>query len=430
MRRTWPARCAAKASPAAVGMERRLRSRDMTLRVATKNGKLRLAYASTLGLLRETIRRHRLATHTHGHRPFLELLGTHLSFTNLLAVLQEGEERVSSRFTADEATIVTEALALGECRCYVRGENNDSAQWPPFSLKVERALYGRRAPFTSMTAARLDLIFPVEEVGELSDADAMSWLRIGLGNMPREKLLEYFRHNISLHGYNFFRQSEGSTSTLWCRAHLDAPSIQQALASCVETATTHAADSSFVEAETKLEAALERAGLSYGLLLQPMVSGGAVERDVQRLQQAVFGASIATPEVFCELNHRAVEKGLACQDSLALFSGDHEGAYAVATAARQYTQDPDLAAPTIETLRRKLGINDFRVPLDPAAVVRNGVDYFCRCSKENFLRSVMTLPREELQRLVHETSFRCTFCAKEHSLQPEDWQRALQGRVE
>ncbi|ESL05517.1 hypothetical protein TRSC58_06832 [Trypanosoma rangeli SC58] len=247
--------------------------------------------------------------------------------------------------------------------------------------------------------------------------------------MPREKL-EYFRHNISLHGYNFFRQSEGSTSALWCSAHLDAPSVQEALAFCVECAITHGADSNFVEADAKLEAALEHSGISHGLLLQPILSTEAVGRDVQRLQQTILGASIATPDVFRELNRRAVENGFACQDNIALFSGDYEGAYAVATAARQYTQDPALAAPVIEKLRRKLGVNDFRVWLDHTAVVRNGVDYFCRCSKHDFLRSVMMLPREELLRLMHETSFRCTFCAKEHPLQPEDWQKALQGCAE
>ncbi|EAN85020.1 hypothetical protein, conserved, partial [Trypanosoma cruzi] len=173
MRRTWPARCAANTLAPAREMERRLRSRDMTLRVTTKDGTLRLVYASTLGLLRETLRRHRLAARTHGCCPFLELLGTHLSFTNILAALQEGEERVSSRFTADEATVVTEALALGECRCCVRGDNNGSIEGPSFPLIVERALYGRRQAFTSATSARFDRIVSEDEE-EINDADAMS----------------------------------------------------------------------------------------------------------------------------------------------------------------------------------------------------------------------------------------------------------------
>ncbi|EKG05749.1 hypothetical protein TCSYLVIO_003172 [Trypanosoma cruzi] len=429
MRWTWPARCAANTLAPAREMERRLRSRDMTLRVTTKDGTLRLVYASTLGLLRETLRRHRLAARTHGCCPFLELLGTHLSFTNILAALQEGEERVSSRFTADEATVVTEALALGECRCCVHGDNNGSIEGPPFPLIVERALYGRRQAFTSATSARFDRIFSEDEE-EINDADAMSTLRIGLKNTPCEKLMEYFRHNISLHGYNFFCQSEGLTSALWCCTHLGDPSIQQALAFCAEDVVMHDAAGNSLEADTKLDLALERSGLSYGVLLQPLLAGEAVEMDIRRLQRVIMDASINTPDVFCELTHRAVENGLACQDNIALFTGDYEGAYAIATAARQSTQDPALAMRAVEKVRCKLGFNEFRLSLDSAAIVRNGVDYFCRCSKKNFMRSVVTLPKEELLRLMHETSFRCTFCAKEHPLQPEDWQKAMQGLVE
>lgn len=427
MQWTRPARCAAGAFPPVKEAERRMRTRDVALRVSSKCGTVRVVYASTVGLLRETARRHRLAARTHGHRPFLELVGTHLTFTNILAALQEGEERVASRFTADEATVATEALALGECRCHVRDDRNATAEGPPFLLRVDRVLYGQGRPFSSVTAARLDLLVSGDEEGRRAD-DAVSAGRLGVGDVPRDKLMEYFRHNISLHGYNFFRQSEGSTSALWCCTRLDDLSIERALACCAGDAVAGGPGDS-AEADTKLDAAMGHAGVSYGVLVQPLLAGQAVERDVHRLQEALVRASVADPGVFGELSHRATAGGLACQDNLSLLTGDYEGAHVIATAARQFAQDPSIAAPVVERVRRQLGVDEFRLPLDCATLVRNGLDYFCRCSKESFLRSVVGLPEEELARLVHETSFRCTFCGKVHQLRREDWQNLLQNRA-
>ncbi|KEG09812.1 hypothetical protein DQ04_04591010 [Trypanosoma grayi] len=440
MRRAWLARCAAStsapgassSSPSASEMQRRIRAADITLRVATKDGTARVVYASTSGLLRETLRRHNLAARTHGHRPFLQLLGTHLSLTNMLAALQEGEERVASRFTAEEATIVVEALALGECRCYVRGDCNATIEGPPFPFSVGRTLYGQSQPFWSTTAAQLGQFLTEEEEEETNEGNSVP-IALGLADVPREELLANFHYNISLHGYNFFRKSEGSASALWCCVHLDDPAIQKSLAEYTQQEheqkdATSSSGGALDEKDNNLDMVLARAGVSYGILVQPLVATRAVEVQVHQLQRALLRASIANPAVFRELSRRAVEECLSCQDTLSLVTGDYEGAYTVAMAARQFTQDPSTAAPVIEKLRQQLGVNDFRLSLDCDTPKRNRLDYLCRCSKDSFLQSMSVLPADELARFMHETSFRCVFCGKERRLHQEDWQKVLQKR--
>ncbi|KAH9580057.1 Heat shock protein Hsp33 [Trypanosoma melophagium] len=435
MRRSWIVHC----SPASLSeVERRLRTRDITLRVPTKSGNVRLVYANTRNLLKETIRRHQLGTRTHGHRSFLELVGSHLTFTNILAALQEGEERVISRFTADHATIITESLALGESRCYIRGENNESnIDLTPFPLKVDRILYGQRQPFSSMTAARLDnLICDNEEEDSVGGGLDISTSNnnnntmkqvpraLGLQDLPHELLQEYFRYNISLHGYNFFRQSEGAAVALWCSSHLRDISIEEIL-------NQFAHNNSSQTLEKELEMQIERAGCSYGILVQPLVAQHAEELKVHQLQRTLLQASIANPNIFRVLYRRAQEDCLTCQDTLSLVSGDYEGAYTVALAARQCTQDPSIVAPIMEALRQQLGLEDIlRLQLDTNSVVRNGLDFFCRCSKENFMQSVITLSVGELVRLKEETNFHCTFCGKDHPLRREDWEKVMQEKRE
>ncbi|AAZ11825.1 hypothetical protein, conserved [Trypanosoma brucei brucei TREU927] len=415
---------------------RSIRGRDITLRVSTKDGNARIVFASTTNLLRETMRRHKLLTRMKGQTPFLELVGTHLTFTNILAALQEGEERVATRLSANEGTIVTESLAIGECRCYVGGHNGTTLEEEPhFPLKVDRFLYGQSQPFSSITAASLTQLIDRDYNATVSSSEGFCSTAqtpetavplLGLGMLSPEVVDAYYRRNITLHGHTFFRQSEGSVAALWCCAYLDDPSLLEAFALYSEAS----AASESPEAVDRVDEMMRKTACSCGVLVQPVVAGRVVEEKIHLLQRLLVRASIVQPEIFSVLKERGVHEGLACQDSIALVTGDHEGAYEVAKAARQFTQDPSVSAPVVEKVREGLGLDKGeRFFIDQASVVRNGIDYFCRCSKNNFLRALVALPEEQLSSLMEETSFRCTFCAKEHVLQPEDWSKLLRDRT-
>jgi len=99
-----------------------LRHRDITLCVPSVDGRHRLTFCSSQHLLTECIRRHDLLVATQCHLPFLELLGTSLSFTNLLAAQHEGEERIDVQLTADEATIFVAATVSARGHAQGSGE--------------------------------------------------------------------------------------------------------------------------------------------------------------------------------------------------------------------------------------------------------------------------------------------------------------------
>nr|CCC90971.1 conserved hypothetical protein [Trypanosoma congolense IL3000] len=434
MRRTRLLWCATLQPPAAAASAADkllwdLRARDITLRASLKNAAARLVYASTAKLLGETVRRHKLHEFD---RPLLGLIGTHLSFTNMLAALQEGEERVAVRFTTGDITITTESLALGECRCCVVGRrceaSESSAQLP---LRVDRFLYGRSLPFSSVTAAPLQKFLTHEE--SYSDAPVCACKPVGLpvetlssglcfGGLPPDVVTSFYHHNITLHGCNFFHQSEGANVALWCDSHLDDFSTLTGVAPCSGDSLPNESPSEDENVNPFMGGRVH----SFGVLVLPVAAGSELEAKINRLQYLLLSRCIARHKVFDELTQRATQYGLSCQDSIALVTGDYEGAYKVAAAARQFTQDPSVAAPVIEKARRELGLDgDCYFPIDHETVVRNGLDYFCRCSKGDFLHAAAAIPKEQLKSLMHETSFRCTFCGKEHELHQEDWNKIL-----
>ncbi|KAG8348945.1 hypothetical protein TRVL_00214 [Trypanosoma vivax] len=418
---------------------RNFRTRDVAVRLTTMGAAARIVFASTVGLLAETAQRHKLVPRCNAQRSLLQLVGTHLSFTNLLAALQEGEERVASRFALGETVISTEALAIGECRCCVRGNDNTSEnlgmqQRLSLPLKVDRFLYGQAQPFSSVTAASLDDFCNAKghshvrggrhKDDTMNEVPCSQIAPLALDGVPSEKLLRYFHSNISLHGHNFFRQSEASTAALWCCTDVDDQSVIDPL----QRVSGESKDSND-EAGAALGEAIRRDSFSYGVLVQPLVASAELESKIHTLQCSLIRASIAAPEIFSELTGRAVRSGLACQDTLALVTGDYEGAYAAALAARQVTQDPMNAAPVIEGVRKQLDLDSCNcLSLDCTTLMRSGLDYFCRCSKDSFLKAVTALPEEELLSLSRESSFRCTYCAKVHQLHKEDWERLFKLR--
>lgn len=423
-------RAASPTSSSSKEMLHRLRTRDITLRVPSKDGLLRFVFCATSHLWHETIRRHNLWSATGGHTPFLELLGTHLSFTNMLAALQDGEERVACRLTSDEATICTEALALGECRSYVLPEYNGElieSGRQPFPLKVDRILYKQRQPFTSVVNADLRAIAaPVEGDDERIAAYGVAPIPSGSGvgspaaaEIPQpplslnlheaslDSLVSFFSHNMTAHGYNFLRRSNGCVPALMLRSRLlpdvlkDTP-VDQSLS------------------EERLQCSCDG---SYGILAEPLAAGNGVDWVVWRIQQAL-ALAMTTPARYPALetlhSHTRSEH-TACQYMLSLISGDYKGSYDATVAARQFTSDPVEVAKVLTPLRKSLGITDIVIPLDAAASVRTGLDFFCRCSTTNVLQTLVAAPEVMIQSLRAENEFRCTYCGKVHRASPEEW---------
>lgn len=451
-----------------------LRTRDLTLRVPSKDRCSRVVFASTRGILAETIDRHDLIASTDGHVPFLRLAGSLFTLANILASLQDGEERVDLRFTGDEATIVAEALALGECRAYPRPTFNaqlvEQHQMPPFPLKVDRVLYNQTQPFSSMLTANFSEILTSEaskviaekETGRrLAEAylaggiEVMRgiWKNTGGGGevgtdllppppyalqLPTaeiERLVDFFTYNLTLHGYNFFRRSDGCVAALGLSTAIDAELLK---AIPVKPSTAEGAEEEAEGRRARLDAVRAAAPLSYGFLVQPLAAGPAVDWGLWKLQRAMAAAEAAsfgpggspTRGVLAPLHRRALSEHTACQDTLSLVTGDYEGAFEAAVVARQYTADPAAVAAIVEPLRTKLGIADVKIALDGKEANRTGLDFFCRCSTAGILESLVSLPEETLQPLMVENDFRCTFCGKTHRAQPKEWAYLFKVRAE
>lgn len=446
-----------------------LRTRDITLRVPSKDRLSCTVFCSTRDILRQAVDRHDWIASTNAHAPFLRLVGTHITFTNLLAALQEGEERVESRFTADEATVATSALALGECVAYLSPSYNaelmEKSGALPFPLKVDRILYNQPRPFTSLVNAHYEELVCCDASKVVGERDvgrrlAEGYLRTGaappslsegdgatataeavppppfsleLQHVDRRRLVEYFSYNVTLHGYTYFRRSNGSVSALGLYSAVDEELLQAVPkkpngVSKTQSGEGALGDDEHGEAERRREALQAAFPASYGVLVQPFAAGNAVDWSLWKLQRALTAAAAVEGTPLSALHERAVTAHTACQDTLSLVTGDYEGAFVAATVARQYTEDPGRVAAVVEPLRRQLGIDDVRVPLDGAEATRTGLDFFCRCSTAGLLASLIGLPEERLRSLQRENTFRCTYCGRVHHPTPSEWEHLFRSR--
>ncbi|KPI83551.1 hypothetical protein ABL78_7408 [Leptomonas seymouri] len=439
-----------------------LRTRDITLRLPSKDHLIRISFCSTSHLLAETIRRHDLLRHTRANLPFLQLLGTQLTFANLMASALEGEERVETRFTAEEATIVTEALALGECRCYLRSEYNaqlEAQGHPTFPLRVNRVLYRQRAPFTSLVHADLAELLqpptPTSSTGTPKDGEDVIvdqtvpyslYTPAMASRVPLDAWTNFYSYNSTLHAYNYLRRSDGCVPAVWMHAALDADGLLDA--DGAPTSNDMNADAKGVGSEGVEEAqvqALQRTlrhaiPYNFGVAVTPLAAGSAVDQQVGRLNQMLMEAAAllyssqssdsdasgadaaASASPLQPLLYQCKMKHTACQHVLSLLSGDYEGAHASAVAARQYSEDPAQVAAVVDPIRRSMGVADLVIPLAATEAARVGLDFFCRCSKQNIVSSLVVAPLSALTSLRENHGIvSCSFCGKRHQLGAEDW---------
>ncbi|GET90769.1 hypothetical protein, conserved [Leishmania tarentolae] len=439
------------------------RTRDITLRVPSKDKLVRFSFCSARHLLAETIRRHGLLRSTGAHLDFLQLLGTQITFANLLASALEGEERVETRFTAEEATILTEALALGECRCYLRPEYNaqlEERDLPTFPLRVNRILYGQEKPFSSVVHADLgELLQPPCEAASTSAAAStctneasgvpFSLYVPGMARrVPVEAWKSFFSYNSSLHAYNYLRRSDGSIPAVWMQSRIDAASLRDhgflsadgtVAAAAWQPDETCRGNDGEKKAQDAHRALLRTIPFSFGVVVTPLAAGVAVDQRVSQLNRAVMeaaallsaspGSGATATSALQPLLERCAETHTTCQYILSLVSGDHDGAYQAAVAARQYSAEPAHVAAVVDPIRRALGVQDFVVPLEATEAVRTGLDFFCRCSKQNVVESLVSAPACALESLkASDNTVHCSFCGKCYGLASAEWQELEMAR--
>lgn len=442
------ASAASSSTVASTSAAHSLRTRDITLRIPSKDHLLQVSFCSTRHLLRDTILRHGLLQATHAHMDFLSLLGTQLSFTNLLACQLKGEERVAVRLTGEEATIVTEALALGECRCYLRPTFNaelaDAGQ-PTFPLKVDRILYRQERPFVSCVNANLEELLmppsaaPAEGVSPPARDGEVVPYTLYPSTFPAAISLDtwkhFFAYNATLHAYNYFRRSDGTVAAVWIQSDLQSTALREAgfIGSDGSVLVSQLSEEDAPN-WSKLSAALQSSiRQSFGAIVTPLAAGAAVERRVGKMNRAVVEmlALLTAPRTSSHVDPVVAkatalldvcnERHTTCQHVLSLLTGDYDGAYTAAVAARQYSQDPSQVAATVEPLRQALDIADWVIPLATADATRTGLDFFCRCSKDDIGRSIATAPPAALEELKRSNNFACSFCGKVHHFSAEEW---------
>lgn len=339
----------------AVNAAQKLRTRDITLAVPCNEGKCRITFCTSRNVLVETIMRHKLLETTRVHLPFWQMLGSNLSFTNMLASQLEGEERVNSRFTTQEATLEVEALALGECRAYLsRAYNGEllSAGTAAFPLMVERIRFNQLKPFTSIVNADLSSLVQLREAEERrenrksndtastndnsnSDDDSISIPHeLYVPGMNAALLQGYFHYNMTLHAYHFLRQSDGICSpAVWLHTGMNRDALttssllspldlsrlsergEMAMAAMMEklkhtisfqggriTSVSSADKKAQNEDEREKEVEYLRTALtsavttSFGAMIQPLGAGNTLSRELWKLQQLLV-AGVAACQV-------------------------------------------------------------------------------------------------------------------------------------
>eukprot|EP00796_Vickermania_ingenoplastis_P005907 gene5907-4222_t len=433
---------------------RALKARDITLTVPCNKGTCRLTFCSTRHLLRDVIQRHQLLEVTRAHTPFWQMLGTNLSFTNLLASQHDGEERVSTRFTVNEATIAVEAMALGECRAHLQKDYNQqlmSQKKDPFPLRVDRVLYNQPQAFSSHVNANLDFLIDLQgDPPAAAEDDRSPPHALFLKGMDAASLQAYYHYNMTLHAYHFLRQSDGVVPAMWLHTGIKRkPLVESGLLEPLDNsrltetgraavraglpadAAAHGSEAS--QLSQQLYRALEQSvASSFGLMITPLAAGGPTERAMWHLQQLLVRGVTASQVTEVEEEARELTKCptlhsllqeddfhlYACQTVLSIVTGDVEKSSAVAEKARQCTRDPSRLAEAVQSVRKELRLEEAGLQLDLEVdqASRCAVDFFCRCSPTNFVNALKTLPEETYQ-AVYQKPFRCSLCTKRPAAQ-------------
>ena len=422
----------------------RMKRRDIAMKVVSRCGRYRISAVTTTSLLQTIIDRHELHC---SDAPFLNLLGTQLSFTNLLAAMGEGEERVECRFESQfGAACVSESLALGECRAYVATGQSELVL--PNTLSVKRVLYNHRSPVTSVTSARFETELPEEVLrdslrfigsgpGSWDNVNAQSHSNDALWSKyaaPAEKRAKLgFLLNLTPHAVHFFRQSEGIPSAVL-------------LTTSVEDVTPSDGGSS----------SGKKVIHSGGVLVQPLAHSTERDNDVppaiEKLQRLFTGMTLCPvpPTVgsiaMAALDDRNFSEGILAMDLLALASGDYEGARDAAKAARiafsddvetttaqyQLIRDPYAlkaapSVPRVEGAQTKPICEDGAarngvaacdsdgsfIALDPATLTRSALDFTCRCSADGFRDAILAVPEAQMGLAGDGVQATCIFCNKQ-----------------
>lgn len=407
--------------------------------------------------------RHKLLERTKTHCPFWQLLGTNLSFTNLLASsMGKDEERVLTRFTSNEATIAVESLALGECRAHLQGTHNQKLVGegqPQFPLRVDRILYEQKKPFTSIVAANLSNLVTQKE--KPADNDEEPTPLLCLKGINDALLQGYFHYNMTLHAYHFLRQSEAISGMVWLHSDVRRQVILKSgmLDTLDPTKLTEMGELAIAsewppilnlegvkppsEEEVEAVKALEETILnsvrtSFGVMITPLAAGNAMDSALRQLQErllcgvAVFQVSEIEEEVETQQTCPTLYKLLrsddfhlhSCQNILSILTNDVEKSTMAAEKARQSIQDPLKLAPIVKAIRSELHFDDLpldKIDLDVEHLSRCGVDFFCRCSPVDFFSSLMSLP-EETYKVLYGKPFRCSHCCHLHQVSTKAWE--------
>ncbi|EPY27332.1 hypothetical protein STCU_05804 [Strigomonas culicis] len=464
----------------------RMKMRDVSLVVPNADGTIRLTFIQNRHMLNETVHRHDLlnqflpdlfATDSAAIARGLELVGTNLSFVNLLSAQLEQEERVEVRYAAGPFILLSESMALGETRCHLRAPADDAPaaardercldtflQWlraeqgasgdmlrETLRLKVDKVLYNQNKKFVSLVKSNFASLLCTEDATAAAGAPVPLSLRLLPpleALLPRqtldpavqhrlERLHDYYLHNMTLHAYNYFRSSDGVVAAVWCETLLRERDGRVA----------DPADGSGVARE------------SCGVLLTPLAAGGQAERDVYDVQRRLVQFAAAPPadsrdaaatsspgHALLRLLNRDHEQQPGAgpnryltQEVLSFFTGDYEGAALAAEQARHFTnRDLRAVERRVEPLRRRVWGDALarpgapRLSLNGAAARRCRLDFFCRCSKFDLLNSFITLPEEVFHQVMGEQlalheggsadeGIRCTYCGKRHVIAEKEW---------
>ena len=435
------------------------RTRDVALKVVSSCGLYRICVVNTTALLQQTIDKHDLHA---WETPALDLMGTTISFTNLLASLLQGEERVECKFhAAFGASMVCESLALGECRAFLGGAQQGAMA---NVLSVRRALYNNSDTVLSATVADFAEALPEERYAATFQFMGAAQERADrfIGSAARHAQ-QRFNLNLTPHAHHYFKQSEGiPTAVLLTTSVEDDYSHLQAAAA--------SGSSSSSSGEVSEAPPRRKVVHSTGVLVQPLALDMKKENSTPLIiggLQDLFNSIALCPAppsvasvAHAALGVRAQEEGTLVQDILALVSGDYSGSYAVAKAARLMASDdvetvrlqyqpirdrynlkplrsaaseaeamaaaksetaPASTTATDGTVENKPAVASEEVlgltalELDPTTVTRTALDFFCRCSAESITQSFTAMPVADRQDLVGKTAG-CVYCGKEYVL--------------
>ncbi|CAD2218144.1 hypothetical protein AGDE_09601 [Angomonas deanei] len=234
----------------------------------------------------------------------------------------------------------------------------------------------------------------------------------------------YFYNNIALLGYGSLYASDGVSSVLWCPTAI------------AQTRKEWSADT--LTAEALKEACIP---YSFGLRVTPMAAGAQKEKEVRQIQVALTQATaqlLYSPQpsrspLYPLLGEDTVSHASLCQTVLSLVSGDYEGALAAAMKARTVVEvDLESVRRQIHRVRVALGIDAIVLPLDGASAARTGIDFFCRCTRQEILNSLITAPQAVIEDLrkaheavaagtAQEEGLVCASCKKRHIIRTEDF---------